>query len=244
MARLVEALPSLTDPATTGAGPGHGDSDGCGRAAFGVAAHRGALLLTLRPIRGGAGRTPGGAGGPDRPTGPGDGLEFSFSYCDVFPETVNTPACVEAVRAAAEELGLTVVDLPEPARCSEDFGWYTKRRPGAFFFLGDGRTTRPLHSTTFDFPTRSSPPPATCSGPCSDPSLGQGPHPLQRARAGLSLPVPCLFLPNKPRFLAGLALGSLKVHPTIPTRNRRRRGPPAPAVPPSDFDLLFFSPLS
>ncbi len=154
VARLVEALPSLTDPAAhRGLVLATVIQMDVGEPAFGVAAHRGALLLTLRAqYEEELDALQAALEDLTDRLAQADGLEFSFSYCDVFPETVNTPACVEAVRAAAEELGLTVVDLPEPARCSEDFGWYTKRRPGAFFFLGDGEDHPPLHSTTFDFP--------------------------------------------------------------------------------------------
>ena len=80
------------------------------------------------------------------------GLKWEIAYCDEFPETSNHPDCVRKVRQAAGQLGLPLADMPEPARASEDFGWYLREIPGALFFIGNGMDYPPLHSIQFDFP--------------------------------------------------------------------------------------------
>jgi len=79
-------------------------------------------------------------------------LEFSFEEEDVFPETVNDPACVRKVRAVCEGSGIPVMEMKEAFRASEDFGHYLKERPGCIFFLGDGEDSPKLHTPAFDFP--------------------------------------------------------------------------------------------
>lgn len=79
------------------------------------------------------------------------GLKCAVRYEDAFPDTFNHPACAEKVRRAARELGIPVETLAEPFRASEDFGWYTKKIPGAIFYVGGGDCP-PLHTDTFDFP--------------------------------------------------------------------------------------------
>ena len=79
------------------------------------------------------------------------GLECSVSYEDFFPETRNHPCAAEKVRRAARRLGIPVEEMKEKFRASEDFGYYTKRVPGAIFYLGDGEHA-PLHTAEFDFP--------------------------------------------------------------------------------------------
>lgn len=55
---------------------------------------------------------------------------------------------------AAAALGLTVADMPEPWRPSEDFAWYTQVRPGAMFYMGNGIHWPMLHQPGFDFNDR------------------------------------------------------------------------------------------
>lgn len=78
-------------------------------------------------------------------------LECSFEYCDLFPETANTPFCVEKVRTAARMLGLQICEMPQGMRGSEDFGYYLKSIPGAMFLIGNGESYPPLHTQKFDF---------------------------------------------------------------------------------------------
>lgn len=123
-----------------------------GEHAFGTNAGHGELLLTVR-----------GALGEElddllraiektaRELSAQHGLQCSVRYEDVFPDTFNYAACAEKVRRAARELGIPVEELAEPFRASEDFGWYTKKIPGAIFYIGDGDCP-PIHTVTFDFP--------------------------------------------------------------------------------------------
>lgn len=79
------------------------------------------------------------------------GLKLEFEISDPFPETVSHPDCVNRVVAAARELGVNVMDMPVPWRASEDFGWYTKRCPGAIFYIGNGENYPALHTPGYDF---------------------------------------------------------------------------------------------
>lgn len=79
------------------------------------------------------------------------GLVCSVRYEDTFPDTFNHAVCAEKVRRAARELGIPVEELAEPFRASEDFGWYTKKIPGAIFYIGGGDCP-PIHTVGFDFP--------------------------------------------------------------------------------------------
>lgn len=124
-----------------------------GEEAFGVAAHRGRLLLTLRAqyeqeLEALCASLEAMAGAEAARFG----LGWSVEYRDVFPETADDPVCAARVRAAAGALGLEVVEMAEPMRGSEDFGWYLKKAPGAMFLLGNGEDYAPIHSADFDFP--------------------------------------------------------------------------------------------
>lgn len=124
-----------------------------GEPAFGISAYRGALLLTLRAqyqqeldalweqVKELA-----------RRAAEKDGLELTLEEQDVFPETANHAAGMERVEKAARALNLPVVEMGEPMRASEDFGWYLRQAEGAMFLLGDGEDHPPLHSADFDFP--------------------------------------------------------------------------------------------
>jgi amidohydrolase len=123
-----------------------------GEPAFGISAHRGELLLTLRAehdeelealeqaLRQLAARE-----------AVRYGLKYSVSCQDVFPGTVNNPAAVDKVERAAAALGMPVVRMEQPMRASEDFGYYLRQTPGALFLLGNGEEYPPLHSVQFDF---------------------------------------------------------------------------------------------
>lgn len=80
------------------------------------------------------------------------GLTVSFFYQDGFPGTENETACTERVRRAAKAAGLSVIELEEPFRWSEDFGYYLKAAKGAFFGIGDGEAHPQLHTEHYEFP--------------------------------------------------------------------------------------------
>jgi len=123
-----------------------------GERAFGTQASRGDLLLTIRAqydreLEELRSRLEAMA----REKAAAYGLSCEISYADVFPETAGTPEKVEKVRRVCAKLGIPCRELSEPFRSSEDFGWYTKAVPGAFFELGSGETGD-LHTVTMDFP--------------------------------------------------------------------------------------------
>ena len=79
------------------------------------------------------------------------GLTVAFEEFDPFPATVNHPRCAEKVRMAALESGFSCVNMDQPWRPSEDFGWYTKIRPGAMFYVGNGINWPMPHQPAYDF---------------------------------------------------------------------------------------------
>lgn len=152
IAELVTALPELTRP---------GDHRGLvlatviqidvGEPAFGVQASSGKLLLTIRGQYEGelealraAIRTLAEQKAAQY------GLGLSVEFRDVFPATVSHAPSNEKLRRCSRELGLSCVEMEAPFRSSEDFGWYTKQIPGAFFEIGGGPGTD-LHTVDMDF---------------------------------------------------------------------------------------------
>ena len=70
---------------------------------------------------------------------------------DYFPETTSESFCVDRVKRAAKSLNLEIINLPDPFRASEDFGWYTKQVPGAIFYVGNGKNYPDIHTANYDF---------------------------------------------------------------------------------------------
>lgn len=79
------------------------------------------------------------------------GLKCEFEYSDAFPETRNTKACVDHVRAVAKAQGRHVHEMAKAFRPSEDFGHYGKQRPACYFFIGNGEDYPPIHTSSYDF---------------------------------------------------------------------------------------------
>lgn len=79
------------------------------------------------------------------------GLQIAFEYEDVFPENFNHSSSVEKVFQAAKELGYEWAVLEQPYKGSDDFGYYTKVIPGAYFFVGMGTDTPGHHTAAYDF---------------------------------------------------------------------------------------------
>ena len=78
-------------------------------------------------------------------------LKCGWEKHDVFPETANDPRCAGKVQRCAGKAGLAFLALEAPWRASEDFGWYTRHRPGAMFFIGAGEDWPALHTRAYDF---------------------------------------------------------------------------------------------
>ena len=120
--------------------------------AFGVAASKGKLLMTIRgAIEAEMDELQEKLETEALKNAAEYGLACTFSYCDAFPETISHPESNEKLRKAASELGYPVIEMPEALRGSEDFGHFTKLTKGASFFLGMGMDAPELHTSHFDF---------------------------------------------------------------------------------------------
>ena len=119
-----------------------------GEKAFGAAAEKAEVWLTLRAER-----------GADlaklrklvltraKVLAVQDGLTLETEEQDVFPATENDKACAKKVLKAC---GGRV--LPEPMRWSEDFGHYLNHCRGAFFGIGAGEEHPGLHTAAYEYP--------------------------------------------------------------------------------------------
>ena len=79
------------------------------------------------------------------------GLEYHAEFCDYFPENRNHDESVDKICQICAKLGFPVYEFDHPKRGSEDFGYFTKATKGAYFNVGAGDIT-PHHTVTFDFP--------------------------------------------------------------------------------------------
>ncbi len=79
-------------------------------------------------------------------------LECSIGWMNEFPVTENSGKAAGAIRSAAGNLGLRIVQPDAPFPWSEDFGHFTEKYSGALFGIGAGDDTPALHSPEFDFP--------------------------------------------------------------------------------------------
>ncbi len=151
MARLVIAMEDFVSSRGEGvwctvAGLKAGEGD------FGISPGMGEVCLTLRAereedmddLRAFADRTA-------RHLADKDGLKVTAEERDVFPETRNDRASAEKVLARAEKAGFPVIRPDRPWRASEDFGRYTRKCPGAMFYIGCGEEWPALHTAGYDF---------------------------------------------------------------------------------------------
>ena len=154
VARLVTALPGLTSRELhKGLVLATVVQMDVGEPAFGIAAHRGRLLLTLRAdFQEELDALTAALETLARQEAAREGLGLEISCADVFPANVNHPGPARRVREAAAALGLPIVEMPAPMRASEDFGWYLRACPGAMFLLGNGEDHPPIHAPDYDFP--------------------------------------------------------------------------------------------
>lgn len=123
-----------------------------GEPAFGVSAHKGRLLLTIR------GENEEELEAMQKEiesfvllSAEREGFQTEFRFHDEFPETCNDAKCTEMLREIAEENGWPINEFKEPIRSSEDFGYYLKKAPGALIWLGAGENWPPIHSEAFDY---------------------------------------------------------------------------------------------
>lgn len=153
MAALLSRLPEIGDPAryrgmtlVTPVGFSAG-----GRA-FGVAAGRGEVCLTLRAWY-------------DRDLEQLEetvyetacleaekaGVTVTREETEVFAATRNDPSLKPFVAQAAEAAGLTALQLQEPFRWSEDFGRYGAKAKAFYFGVGGGETAAGLHTPGYQW---------------------------------------------------------------------------------------------
>jgi metal-dependent amidase/aminoacylase/carboxypeptidase family protein len=78
-------------------------------------------------------------------------IEAKISYEETFPETKNHRAQFEKVRQATEKLGLPFIERSEAVLGGEDFGYYLKKKPGAFFHLGIGEGLSNIHTPGYNY---------------------------------------------------------------------------------------------
>lgn len=81
------------------------------------------------------------------------GAEFSFEYSLPYEPCINDTKCVEMVQNTAIELfgeGM-YKEMPRSSMGGEDFCYFLKKYPGAFFNLGVGTDTPGIHNPQFDF---------------------------------------------------------------------------------------------
>ena len=124
-----------------------------GDRAFGVAASDGCLLVTLRSektealdelvelVSNEAGRLANI-----------HGLVLSAELFDVFPATVNDDGLVGGLEECCSKELIPYKFIDKPFRWSEDFGHYAKPARSAFFGIGSGKETAPLHTEGYEYP--------------------------------------------------------------------------------------------
>lgn len=78
-------------------------------------------------------------------------LHIAFSISDPFPETRNDPVAVERVLSAGRQCGFQTLEMEQPWRASEDFGYYTKQCSGAMIYVGNGIEHPEVHTAEYDF---------------------------------------------------------------------------------------------
>jgi amidohydrolase len=124
-----------------------------GEPAFGVSASESSLFFTLRAYYGeDLERLKTALSTCAKKLAQKSHLSLSISYEEGFPDTINCASSVEKVKKAAERSGFSLIELEEPFRWSEDFGYYLKETKGAFFGIGDGEEHPQLHTKDYEFP--------------------------------------------------------------------------------------------
>jgi amidohydrolase len=79
-------------------------------------------------------------------------VQLTVSQTDEFPDTVNGADRVERCKASLLNQKIPFMEISEPLRWSEDFGWYLKKADGMFFGVGAGEDCPGLHTKDYEFP--------------------------------------------------------------------------------------------
>lgn len=152
-ARLIGALPGLTGR------PGYGGlamatliGAEIGSRAFGTAAGSAEVRLTLRAwLDDDLNALLSSIEETAQAEASRDGVEVSFSFCDGFPATVNEDAALERMEDVCRKAGLDCIEVPEPFRWSEDFGYYGSCVKAAMAGIGAGVDWPQLHTEHYRF---------------------------------------------------------------------------------------------
>jgi amidohydrolase len=147
-ARFISRLPALASP---------GDYDGLtvatligariGEKAFGSAAGHAEVWLTLRAWRE---EDMHGLIASIREAAR-DKIETELSFCEIFPATVNDDATLAKLESTCRKAGLTCIEVPEPFRWSEDFGYYGTAAKAVIVGIGAGLNGSQLHAQDYEF---------------------------------------------------------------------------------------------
>jgi amidohydrolase len=123
-----------------------------GERAFGIAASKGELLLTIRAeIEEELERLKQDLEDLCCQIAQEEGLTVNFHYNDSFPATVNHPESTEKIRQVARKKGYRLIEMERGFRGSEDFGHYLKKTKGAIYYIGNGENYPQVHTNTYDF---------------------------------------------------------------------------------------------
>lgn len=124
-----------------------------GENAFGLAASKGTLRMTIRALyEEEMDQLQGNLESFAQSQADEFGLKVSFHFNDEFPETLNHVESANKIRSIANAKGMDVFELKEAYRGSEDFGHFTKLTKGAYCFIGNGKDYPNLHTSEYDFP--------------------------------------------------------------------------------------------
>lgn len=154
MAKIINAIPSLTDKeANKGLVLCTIIQVNIGERAFGIAAHKGELLMTIRAeLEDELDKLQEDLEKLAKEISLEEGLSVSFEYEDVFPMTYNHKESSDKIRQAAKNKGLDLIENGKVHRGSEDFGYYLKETKGALCYIGNGEDYPQIHTSEYDFP--------------------------------------------------------------------------------------------
>lgn len=124
-----------------------------GSLAFGTSAGKGSLSMTLRAFnQQDLDELIQKVTAKAQSVAKSEGLEVAVSFVEQFAVSFNDAELYDQVEKTAKNLGLSLVEKPEPFRWSEDFGLFSQICPSFLFGLGAGENCPQLHEGTYDFP--------------------------------------------------------------------------------------------
>jgi amidohydrolase len=153
IAKMIDAIPGFTAPESNkGLVLCTVVHVNIGERAFGISAGKGELLLTIRALyETELEKLQTNLENLALELAKKYGLNVSFSYHDIFPETVNHKESSDKIRKVCQDKGFQLVEMKEAFRASEDFGHYLKHTKGAIFYIGNGETYPQIHTYEYDF---------------------------------------------------------------------------------------------